>query len=495
MSVFAWVSVFLLMKMQLKREGHWPPPSKVIGHRRFGQRLHKSRTRRPFLLLWLIVSQNIIPSVQALQLGRYVHEWKMTEVTDDWMMLSPSYDYVTWRPQGGHVKLSPPGNPDETYCPEKVSEKHIADLYLRQYATTYCNCLMNQINVHFEARRLQHRLAALVNSFDGKVDYDTEFVCDSTDVVVRSTLLGKANMPRPDTLLPEWPETSPDSRLERCVAVDCQTSNEFVNWQMPQVHPQDALGHTFEGKQGVEVAPSKQEHVFYIDADVDVMDDRHGLSSAWQIDAMPTLLDCALDYHPDSYAALDTKNAIPNVEYTDLYIYTDGSAGLHDDAYLSTWAFVVFEGPNNDHDPRQMRLVQWAADYNDNDPLSPMWIGSTQYSIRAGEAEAIAWALLWMQSHDDRPLHIGSDALTVLNATTGTWGFHPDDGLLLRVRAIYQLVWAIRNGKDLYLPHAHQRTHWPLWQWTGGYYCQSGQDRTTTRTQTSHQPRTLVSWQ
>ena len=520
MALFAWTAGFLLLRLQLVCDKRRPTIGYKVGRTRTCRRRCIHWTRPPWIMLWLVATQNLgqvttglsIPSVGSEETVGHENPvansrtiapgyWRQTghhvtlpppgntakrlsaDCTQDGplqidnflidncttfaenlrqqivTLTEAQHDYVTWRPQGGHVKLSPPGNPDETYCPEKVSEKHIADLYLRQYATTYCNCLMNQINVHFEARRLQHRLASLVNAFDGKVDYDTEFVCDSTDVVVRSTLLGKANMRRPDTLLPEWPETSLDSRLERCVAVECQTSNEFVNWQMPQVHPQDALGHTFEGKQGVEVAPSKQEHVFYIDADVDVMDDRHGLSSAWQIDAMPTLLDCALDYHPDSYAALDTKNAILNVEYTDLYIYTDGSAGLHDDAYLSTWAFVVFEGPNNDHDPRQMRLIQWAADYNDNDPLSPTWIGSTQYSIRAGEAEAIAWALLWMlQSHDDRPLHIGSDALTVLNATTGTWGFHPDDGLLLRVRAIYQLVWAIRNGKDLYPTHIKGHT-------------------------------------
>ena len=215
------------------------------------------------------------------------------------------------------------------------------------------------------------------------MDKSTEFVYSRDDIAVRSTLPGKAKMPTPDVLLPERPETSEDSRLERRLAVDMKSSR-VVSQVMPTVHLPIATSpeHSPAVGPGVGNAPNTHSHTFSIDADVDVMDDRHGLSNAWQIDPMPPLTDFDLDYHPDSFAALDPENAILNVEYTDLYIYTDGSAGMHEDQYLSTWAFVVFEGPTDDTDPRRMRILEWAADYTEVDPLSPTWLGATDHSIR-----------------------------------------------------------------------------------------------------------------
>ena len=72
-----------------------------------------------------------------------------------------------------------------------------------------------------------------------------------------------------------------------------------------------------------------------------------------------------------------------------------------------------------------------------------------------------AFAILWtIQSNDVRHLHLGSDALTVLKAATGAWGYHQDDGLLTRVRATYQLIWAIRHGERLYPAHKGHAGHY-----------------------------------
>ena len=103
-----------------------------------------------------------------------------------------------------------------------------------------------------------------------------------------------------------------------------------------------------------------------------------------------------------------------------------------------------------------MRLIGWAADFNDLDPLSPTWMGAKQYEIRAGESEALIWSLLWtLQANDTRPIHIASDALVVLHAATGKWGYQPEDDIALRLRATYQLVWHLRHnlGKDTLTNH------------------------------------------
>ena len=71
------------------------------------------------------------------------------------------------------------------------------------------------------------------------------------------------------------------------------------------------------------------------------------------------------------------------------------------------------------------------------------WVGASQYEIRAGEGEALIWCLLWiLQANDSRPMHIASDAMSVLNAATGAWGYQPDDSIATRLRATYQLVLA-----------------------------------------------------
>ena len=204
---------------------------------------------------------------------------------------------------------------------------------------------------------------------------------------------------------------------------------------------------------GGEVAPDLSECKFRIDADVDVTDDEHGLVWPWNVNDRPQLISLDLHYHPDSFAALVEPTDVLQDKFTDIFIYTDGSAGSHNEIFASTWAFVVFEGPADATNPMMMRLIGWAADFNDLDPLSPTWMGAKQYEIRAGESEALIWSLLWtLQANDTRPIHIASDALVVLHAATGKWGYQPEDDIALRLRATYQLVWH-NLGKDTLTNH------------------------------------------
>ena len=112
---------------------------------------------------------------------------------------------------------------------------------------------------------------------------------------------------------------------------------------------------------GGEVAPDLSECKFRIDADVDVTDDEHGLVWPWNVNDRPHLISLDLDYHPDSFAALVEPTGVLQDKFTDIFIYTDGSAGSHNEIFASTWAFVVFEGP---------------ADANQPDDDATDWLGS-----------------------------------------------------------------------------------------------------------------------
>ena len=500
MALFAWTAGFLLLRLQLVCDKRRPTIGYKVGRTRTCRRRCFHWTRPPWIMLWLVATQNLgqvttslsIPSVGSEE--TVGHENPVANSRT----IAPGY----WRQTGHHVTLPPPGNTAKrssadctqdgplqidnflidncTTSAENLRQQivtlteaqqirtktdisnidddtsHLDEHQLHEQLTEQGRWMMRQIVLLCETKHLQFQLASLAKVLRSKVDYDTKFVYCRNDKAVRSTLVGKANMPTPTVFLPERPEESDCGRFERVLAVDRTTSPQVDTTMMPTVHLPIAMTQEKATQVviGVGNAPNKHRHVFHIDADVDVMDDRHGLSNAWHMEPMPPLMDLDLDYHPDSYAALVDEQEILNVEYSDLYIYTDGSAGLYEDQYLSTWAFVVFEGPSDDTNPKTMRILEWAADLTDTDPLSPTWLGATQYSIRAGEAEAIAWAILWaIQSNDSRPIHLGSDALTVLHATTGRWGYHPDDGLLMRVRATYQLLWSIRQGDSLYTSH------------------------------------------
>ena len=500
MALFAWTAGFLLLRLQLVCDKRRPTVGYKVGRTRTCRRRCIHWTRPPWILLWLVATQNLGQVTTGLSIPQDGSEEMVghEKPVAHFRTIAPGY----WRQTGHHVTLPPPGNTVKRLSAECAQDdalqidnflidncttsaenlrqqivmlteaqqirtkterpnidddtSYIDEHQLHEQLTEQGSWMMRQIVLLCEAKHLQFQLASLANVLRSKVDYDTKFVYCRNDKAVRSTLLGKANMPMPNVFMPERPEESDCGRFERVLAVDRTPSPQVDTTMMPTVHLPIAMTHEKATQVviGVGNAPNKHSHVFHIDADVDVMDDRHGLSNAWHMEPMPSLIDLDLDYHPDSYAALVDEKEILNVEYSDLYIYTDGSAGLYDDQYLSTWAIVIFEGPSDDTNPKTMRILDWAADLTDIDPLSPTWLGATQYSIRAGEAEAMAWAVLWaIQSNDSRPIHLGSDALTVLHATTGRWGYHPDDGLLMRVRATYQLLWSIRQGDSLYTSH------------------------------------------
>ena len=341
-----------------------------------------------------------------------------------------------WHTASTIERLPPPGNP--LYRQHGLPEDTILT---RQNLTTKGVMLLDYLAWQTEMRQLQHTIATSWGATGKSVETDEKEPC-----TVRSTYVGKSSQEAHD--------------LERSQAIGKFQGEEPTVLLPIAASIPDYRSEPMGG--GVASQHDKQDNQRYdfsIDADVDVMDDHHGLTRPWVFPTSMPLTSLELDYHPESIAALEEPEEIHSEEYTDIYIYTDGSAGLHDQEYGSSWAFVAFEGPPGPHEAHQVRFLEWAGDHNDFDPLSPTWLGATQRGIRAGESEALMWAFLWiLQANDARPVHVASDALSVLNAANGTWGYQDSDTLSLRLRAIYQLLWSIRQGKDIDITHVKGHT-------------------------------------
>ena len=137
-----------------------------------------------------------------------------------------------------------------------------------------------------------------------------------------------------------------------------------------------------------------------------------------------------------------------------LHIYTDGSAKTQDDATTSSWAVIIMCAQFDTPQDADLRLVDWLCGTTQDDPLHPQWLGASKNSSRTGEAEALAWALLWiLQSETGCEINIHVDATSVLHAAPGQWGHHPEDHLLRRLRALHQTAWTLHGDKALHIQH------------------------------------------
>ena len=186
----------------------------------------------------------------------------------------------------------------------------------------------------------------------------------------------------------------------------------------------------------------------------DFMDDRQGLTVPWPTTPTPWPTDFIDEQHPAAFHNIYTNLALDDEDMRYIHIFTDGSAGKCDDGYAAAWAFVVFYSTTASSDMTEAKYQQWYGGRSNIDALDPQWVGATEMSSKTAEAEALIWAMLWvLQLEDNRPVHIHSDALSVLSSATGHWTCHPEDALMRRVRATHQLLSTYRSMDALRFSH------------------------------------------
>ena len=124
-------------------------------------------------------------------------------------------------------------------------------------------------------------------------------------------------------------------------------------------------------------------------------------------------------YYPEQLVQPQGKLAR---EYPYIHIYTDGSAKWQHNDRQSSWACIMFGADSPEPYDDQLHLIDWYAAPTQDDLLHPTWIGAEESSSRSGEAEAIAWAVLMaLQETIAQPIHLHSDATSVLYGATGQW--------------------------------------------------------------------------
>ena len=205
-------------------------------------------------------------------------------------------------------------------------------------------------------------------------------------------------------------------------------------------------------------APYQKKPVHKISFKPDVMDDDDDLHLPWSLPPAPDLLLMPFPLHPSTEAVLRQQRAPRG--HT-LHVYTDGSAGVGttEENYENTWAVAIFISDEPDAPWTERTLIDWYCGHCERDPLSASWLGTTETDSRSAEAEALMWSLLWfVQSRQPGPLFIYSDALSVLQAANGQWGFDSNVPVLLRLRCMYQFVQTMLGQQDLHLTHVRGHT-------------------------------------
>lgn len=139
----------------------------------------------------------------------------------------------------------------------------------------------------------------------------------------------------------------------------------------------------------------------------------------------------------------------PDYSHSEIAVYTDGSFDPQDEQPNAKFAvFEVYPGDD------ALRLIDWYADRVCLDPLDPCWIGATIDSIRAGEATALVWALLWLCAHGmPTSAMLYSDASSVLHSGMGLWNFDLEDQLMQRLRATCMLARTMWKSRKLHMAH------------------------------------------
>ena len=249
--------------------------------------------------------------------------------------------------------------------------------------------------------------------------------------------------------------------LVRCLDIQDSTEDALTPEQSrPQVPTADTKANDQNVNSTGVVRDAPNRHLgdsFKMLVGPDILDEK-GLCNPWEMEH-PADLDSFIEdipvYYPEKLIH-PKPETYRNSHY--IHIYTDGSAKWQQEEATSAWAVIIMGSREAEPQDRELHLIDWLAGPTQEDPLHHQWIGSESASSRTAEGEAIAWALLWaIQQGIDRPLHLHSDAITVLHGATGQWSFGTDDQLLRRVRALYQLLWTLIG--DTQMKASHIKAH------------------------------------
>ena len=159
---------------------------------------------------------------------------------------------------------------------------------------------------------------------------------------------------------------------------------------------------------------------------------------------------------PDCLRKILSQDIISLQDAARIQIFTDGSHGRADveDLPTTTWAFVILGWLDE-----EWRIIDWYGAALDTDPLSTSWCGAQHDTILEGETSALLGAYLWiLQAEHTVDFPVYSDSQLALNMTTGRYNIKPEDGLMLRARATYQILQVLAYRTDRYQVR-HVRAH------------------------------------
>ena len=401
-TVYLWIAVPLLMKHQLRGEHKYSRPR--------GRRRRKGTTpSKAVFMLILILGQHCRlglalqlhhPNAEARHRNGDTHE-------------PTSYRTLPHEPGGIEPTqdLPPPGNTSGSLSitdqGRYMCHMIVSFLEGQQFATDIRQRLMRipRPLVHSASVHSQPVPISLVRCLDNK---------DSSDDALTVNMTGP-QVPPPDTKAKEQSVNSTGDLRDA---------------------PNRTIGESFK----MTIGP-------------DILDEQ-GLCNPWEMDH-PVDLDTIIEdipvYYPKKFTHPDPE-AYKDFHY--IHVYTDGSATWNQEEAISAWSVIIMGSMEAAPQDRELHLLDWLAGPTQEDPLHHQWIGSEVASSRNAEGEAIAWALLWaIQQGIDRPLHIHSDAITVLHGATGQWSFGADDQLIRRVRALYQLLWTLVGDQQMKASH------------------------------------------
>ena len=454
MALFAWTAGFLLLRMQLACEKRRSTIGYKVGRTRTsrGRRCNCWR-RPPWLLLWLVATQNLGQTTTGLQ----VHTAGSEQDTgpDNPLtaprLLAPGY----WRQTGHHVALSPPGNTPTRPLAECTKDDPLQiDNFLADNCTTVAVNMRQHIVMLIEAHQIRTKLASLCQRLGSKVPPSTEFTEGWLAPAVLSTPPGRDNTLKPEDLNPQVVEVAADFRLERCSAKEGQDKDLETQ---PSTQTVGQIAASL-GVSNLGAPNNKNPQTFSFKVGPDLADDDDALHTAWNMEP-PPLIDQLPGLHPTSLRSmqlLTPRSTRIQDKVTDhWHIYTDGSAGRNDETEgnLSSWACVIYTAKKPTVTVDDVNYVDWIGGITETDPLAADWTGATEHSSRHAEATALVWGMLYyLQLGTHAPLHLHCDPLVILKAVKGEWQFDLADTPILRARATFLLLWTFLKS-DLTLEH------------------------------------------
>ena len=149
----------------------------------------------------------------------------------------------------------------------------------------------------------------------------------------------------------------------------------------------------------------------------------------------PTLDLEGIDLHPHTRIAMTTLETTAIPDHADaIHIYTDGSykqinpTEENPNPPQSAWSFAILTQHNHPTDDPKLTTFQYHGYYSDTcktDKKTPQWVGAITSQSHTAEADALNWAILYINSLKNHPImqsqptiHVLSDSLSNINITT-----------------------------------------------------------------------------